>query len=102
MSFGASFVLIELIPDVWQASSYTITLLPFRLRLHSYGKVAGEWEVKGDDFTMTLTVPPNSSAVVTLPSELMDTYGTASYTSIPRHFRSTSSRHADGGRYTTR
>lgn len=40
-----------------------------------YGKVACEWEVsEGDKFKMNVTVPPNSYAVVTLPSELRDNY----------------------------
>ncbi|KAK9319654.1 glycoside hydrolase [Lipomyces orientalis] len=36
-----------------------------------YGLVACSWKLEeGGDFSMTLLVPPNSSAVVTLPSEL--------------------------------
>jgi alpha-L-rhamnosidase len=40
-----------------------------------YGRVACEWEViAGRTFKMAVTVPPNSSAVVTLPSELRKDY----------------------------
>lgn len=40
-----------------------------------YGRAACEWEVNEEgNFHMTVTVPPNSSAVVTLPSELRDGY----------------------------
>ena len=36
-----------------------------------YGMVSCSWKLEGDGrFEMTLLVPPNSSAVVTLPSEL--------------------------------
>lgn len=42
-----------------------------------YGRVASEWtwDVEGS-FKMTLTVPPSCSAMVTLPTELRDDYGT--------------------------
>lgn len=43
-----------------------------------YGRVVCEWEVTAEGgFKMTVTVPPNSSAVVTLPSELRDAYFTS-------------------------
>ncbi|KAI8402740.1 hypothetical protein FOFC_16167 [Fusarium oxysporum] len=35
-----------------------------------YGLVACEWKLEGQRFTMSLTIPPNCSALVTLPSKV--------------------------------
>ena len=35
-----------------------------------YGMVQCSWQLVGKEFTMTLTVPPNSTAMVTVPSDL--------------------------------
>lgn len=37
-----------------------------------YGEVSCEWKLVGEEFSMTLIVPPNSTALVTLPSEWQD------------------------------
>ncbi|RKK80775.1 hypothetical protein BFJ71_g15823 [Fusarium oxysporum] len=39
-----------------------------------YGWIACEWVLDGDRFNMSLTVPPNTSAMVTLPSDLRTDY----------------------------
>jgi alpha-L-rhamnosidase len=41
-----------------------------------YGLVACQWELEGNTFKLTLTIPPNCSAIVTLPSELATGYMT--------------------------
>lgn len=40
-----------------------------------FGLVSNEWTLTDSKFAMTLTVPPNSMAVVTLPHELRTDYG---------------------------
>jgi alpha-L-rhamnosidase len=40
-----------------------------------YGMVACSWTLKGKVFRMSLTVPPNCEAIVTLPSELKHDWG---------------------------
>ncbi|KAF2638733.1 alfa-L-rhamnosidase [Massarina eburnea CBS 473.64] len=44
-----------------------------------YGLVACQWTWKNCMFRMTLTVPPNCSAVVTIPSELKQSYSLAEH-----------------------
>ncbi|KAL2104659.1 hypothetical protein VUR80DRAFT_9936 [Thermomyces stellatus] len=39
-----------------------------------YGRVACEWTLRDGRFQMTVTVPPNCTAVVTLPSETRATF----------------------------
>jgi alpha-L-rhamnosidase len=36
-----------------------------------YGLVSSEWELKNEDFTLTVEVPPNSRATVRLPGALL-------------------------------
>ncbi|KAF5004274.1 hypothetical protein FDECE_9230 [Fusarium decemcellulare] len=42
-----------------------------------YGLVASEWKLVDGEFTMSLTVPPGCSALVTLPSEIRKDYSNA-------------------------
>lgn len=60
----AGYKVIKIAPQVKQP------LHSASASLHTpYGKVSSAWEIKGETFQLNITIPPNTSAVVTLPAK---------------------------------
>lgn len=45
-----------------------------------FGLVSSEWVVSGDEFTLNVTVPPNTTAVIELPDGRSEEHGSGRYT----------------------
>lgn len=45
-----------------------------------YGLVSSRWEISGDDFTLNVTVPPNTTAIIDLPDGRSEEQGSGKHT----------------------